>query len=235
MSQLLSKSELHTLLRNQGHAFWNATVDETPICVSPPVDTYITVALEVDGTLKQAYRDRYFACLCDENDDPLILHESGFGLREPFATIAAHRPANNSFMLGPFRWLLARMSRFRRLLLWPKDGFGRNGGKPLTLLPALTRLIEQLKPEQIEVGALRLETANPADAEVLWEIGELVGSDVYDFYLSDESGKEVYLLHHHDKIVISIPNSVSRDELMAELDGLDELFEDCSGYRFSAE
>jgi hypothetical protein len=88
MDRFLTRGELHFLLQARGHAFWSADPAGEPIDVSPPPEIYLTVGLDADGTLKPAYRARYFACRRDEDDDPLILHAPSFSLDESFAAAA---------------------------------------------------------------------------------------------------------------------------------------------------
>ena len=57
----------------------------------------------------------------------------------------------------------------------------------------------------------------------------------YDFFLADPAGHEVYQMHHHDKVVVSLPDGPARRELLAELAGRPDVFEDCSGYRSTAD
>ena len=49
-------------------------------------------------------------------------------------------------------------------------------------------------------------------------------------YLADAEGAEVYLAHHHDKVVVSIPDVATRQPLLQELTDAAWLFEDASGY-----
>jgi hypothetical protein len=80
------------------------------------------------------------------------------------------------------------------------------------------------------MGAILLDLASAKDCAVLWEVANLVGVNCYDFYLSDEKGSEVYLLHHHDCIYISIPDREKREGLLVELARWPNLIKDCSGY-----
>jgi hypothetical protein len=214
----LTKRQLHDLLRAGGHSFWIRDPDESPIDVSPPVEDYLTVALEPDGTLKPEYRDLYFACVTDDAGDPRIATDPAFG--PPADT------GDTSFARGPARWLARRLGRFPRVWLWPKGGFDR----PAEPGPEL-RTFHTNHVSSPDAAAIGLDLTNPADAAVFWKAVSLVGSDTYDIYVTDEAGREVYLMHHHDKIVVSIPDPDAFEDLLTELDGLTDAFEDWSGYR----
>ena len=56
-----------------------------------------------------------------------------------------------------------------------------------------------------------------------------------DCYLADAEGSEVYLAHHHDKVVVSIPDAVAWKALVQEITDAAWLFEDVSGYDSEAD
>jgi hypothetical protein len=43
---------------------------------------------------------------------------------------------------------------------------------------------------------------------------------------------EVYLAHHHDEVVVSVPGEGARGELLRGLTGASGVFTDVSGYAF---
>jgi hypothetical protein len=51
-----------------------------------------------------------------------------------------------------------------------------------------------------------------------------------DSYLADEDARELYLAHHHEKIVVSVPYADVRREMLREFAGEGWVFEDVSGY-----
>jgi hypothetical protein len=244
MERFLTKAQLHVVLRGRGHTFWSEEPAEAPLDVWPPPETIITIGLDPDGTLKPAYRQRYFACVRNADEEPLFLHASGFALEEPFATAAVNEPGNNYFAMGPVHWLLARVRRFERVLLWPKGGLrGDDGLGFLTVIggertdnaPHVARWLARHAAEPARVGAVLLGLSDLDDCQALWEAANLVGVWSYDFFLSDAAAREVYLLHHHDKVVISIPDARARRELLEDLARQDKLLEDCSGYESEAD
>ena len=244
MASFLTREQLHGHLRDQGHGFWSDNPEVAPIRVSPPPEEYVTVALEPDATLKPKHRQCYFVCVRNDDGEPVIYDDAEFALREPFATVAERHPTNNYFMMGPIRWLLRRIERFERILLWPPDGFcGAYGldftftisGVRLQDLPRLANHLNGLHVDPSEVTAIVLSLNELPDCEVFWEIANLVGIDTYDLFVSDLFGREVYFLHHHEKIAVSIPEKRTRQELLDELETLDDVFEDWSGYEHKAD
>jgi hypothetical protein len=245
LDSFLTRGQLHGQLKARGHAFWSAELVEAPIDVSPPPETYVTVGLDVDGTLKPAYRERYFACRRDADDEPLLVRAPAFALQGAFAIAAERDPGNNYFAMGPLRWLLVRVRRFERVLLWPKGGFRGDDGLGFLLMTGGGERIDQAArladwfqrhaPQPARVGAVFLDLSDLGDCQVLWEAANLVGVWSYDFFLSDAAGREVYQLHHHDKVVVSIPDARARRQLLEELTRQTDVFEDCSGYRSEAD
>jgi hypothetical protein len=228
MSSFLTREQLHGHLRDQGHKFWSAKPEAAPINVSPPPEEYVTVALEPDSTLKPEYRDCYFACVLSDDDVPVICDDPEFALPEPFATVAEQNPINNYFMMGPFRWLLRRIAPFSRILLWPRDGF--HGDTTQRAGPHFASWIARHAADPSVVGAVVLNLSELSDCQVLWEVAEAVGVDCDDYFVSDLLGREVYCLHHHDKIVISIPDNGTRREVLDDLESLSGVLDDWSGF-----
>ncbi|QEL17529.1 hypothetical protein [Limnoglobus roseus] len=241
MSRFLASQQLHALLRDRGHAFWSDLPAEHPIDVLPPADIHLTIGVDPDGTLKPAYRDRYFACVRDAEDEPLLFRDPAFALDEPFRIAAGGEPSSNDFVKGPVRWLLARIAHFGQVLLWPKGGFrGRDGlafipttggGERIDNAPHLQAwLVRQSFDPAATVAAL-LDLSDGEDCRALWDAANLVGRSSNDFFVSDLEGREVYLMHHHDKLVISIPDEQTRESLLADLEARSDVIEDWSGYR----
>jgi hypothetical protein len=232
VNRFLTRQELSAVLRTGGHSLWTPGPEEPPVDVSPPAKDYLTIALEPDGTLKPAYRDLYFVCMKDPTEGPKIASDPAFAVTGDVQ--------NSDFALGPARWLFRRLNRFARIWLWPVGGFRGAGGLGFLLgssvsgridsAPVLGRWFMDQKPDP-GTAAIGLNLKEPMDAAAFWEAVRLVGADGYDIYVADEAGREVYLMHHHDKVVVSIPDPDVFDDVLAELDGLSDVFKDWSGYR----
>jgi hypothetical protein len=51
-----------------------------------------------------------------------------------------------------------------------------------------------------------------------------------DCYLADADASEGYLTHHHEKVVVLVPDAEARERLLQELREASWLFNDVSGY-----
>jgi hypothetical protein len=242
---MISKIELHRRLVEHSHTFWSEKAGEVEANVWPLPKNIITVGLDPDGTLEPAYRQRYFTCIRDENGLMRIEEDLGFAFPKPFATVAERESVSGDFMYGPMRWLLVRFQKFPRILLWPEGGFrGEDGcgflindmmGMRLDEAPRLQRWLRETVPEPAVLGAALLDLSLEWDCEILWEMTDLVARLSYNVYLSDFAANEVYLLHHHDKVVVSLPNNQRREEMLSELTKRPDIFEDCSNYTSDAD
>src|SRR5262249_25779527 len=160
--------------------------------------------------LKPAYRERFFACRTDEANSCDGHQEPSLTLPAAFAKVAGVGPAESDFLAGPVRWLVARLQPFPRVLLWPvgeyRDALGFVRPEVLAALPRLRTLLGSDGPVGGAIGAVVLDLTQPGDVAVFWEVADLVGRNHEDFYVGDEAATEVYLLHHHDKVVASVPD-----------------------------
>ena len=87
--RILIPTELQSRLVQQGHHISSQLEDKYPTDVWPPPEMIVTVALDPDRTLKPAYRERYFTCGKDEEDEPLLPGEMDFDLPEQFSSALA--------------------------------------------------------------------------------------------------------------------------------------------------
>ncbi|MEW4569389.1 hypothetical protein AB1L88_16110 [Tautonia sp. JC769] len=205
--------------------------------VWPTAETIVTIAVNLDPTLKPAYRERYFACYVDseDNSSPLLRDDPAFALPRTLREAAAGSPAALPFLEGPFRWLARRMIRFSSVLLWPASaepapGWPFSQARLLEGLPLLRKRLESASAGLAEVGAVLLLPEREADGAILWEAARHVAGSFSNFHVSDPECREVYLLHHHDKVVASVPDLATRQQLTEELASQPDLFADCSGY-----
>jgi hypothetical protein len=201
----------------------------------------VTVALDTDSTLKPAYRERYFTCEKDEEEEPLLLSEMDFDLPEQFCSALALEPISSYFMLGPMRWLFPRLAKSPGVVLWPKSKYRQPGGTwffqnwEIDQVRLLHEWLSEVAPDIPSVGGIVLNLEELWDSRVLWEVANFVAQSYHDYFLSCLDGSEVYVLHHHDKIVVSIPDHQTRQELLDGLTARPDLFRDCSGYTSPAD
>jgi hypothetical protein len=240
---VVNPTDLHARLMGQGHAP-SPDARESAIFtqVWPPPEMIVTVALEMDTTLLPTYRQRYFTCVLDQDENPVIQYKSEFALSGVFAAIAGNEPATGPFMAGPLLWLLRRLRPFTELLVWPDENAWASGGGCL-LEPEHFADLPQLQPwarggvDQFSglPDAILLDLKEASDCRVLWRLANLVAWSSSNFFVSDALCREVYLLHHHDKVVISIPAGETRRALSQELAKSLDVLRDYSGYTTSAD
>ena len=233
----LPRVELRNLLAQRGHSLGGDGKLDTDIF--PPQKAIVTVAMNLDPCQAPAYRERYFTTLVDREEcKPLIRNHPDFALPELFATALDNEPIGGrelrgNFLLGPFRWLLRRLVRFPQMLLWPEnqirasDGFMRRDWV-LDEMPRLKGWLHGAGPPN--AGAIVLDPGDIADCRVLWEVAEQVEAGFDNYFVSDLAATEVYELHHHSKLFISIPGPSERQRLLDELSKYSEVLEDCSGF-----
>ncbi len=234
----ISRVELDRRIALAGHRAWEGQPELTAGHVNPPRDAYITVGANLDSTLKNEFREYYFCCLLISRENPVpgVRDDPRFALAGHFPAIEADQPSIGEFAQGPFRWLLRRLLRFDGLLVWPesRDESGTTQGFYQNLfLGDLPRLRQRLPADPGELasqGAVALDLKEPEDCRILWEVANSIASSFDNWYVSDPDCLEVYLLHHHDKVVVAIPDEARRAALLDELDESADLIEDYSGY-----
>jgi hypothetical protein len=234
---IVGLQELSKRLAMNGHQLWPETVrhsSSTDVWPSPA--TIATVAMELDGTLPPSYRHRYFACVLDAEEQPILQYHAAFQLSTPFDSIRVQEPPRGHFMVGPFLWLLRRLRGFSRILLWPREKYRKTDGvwffNPWEVdhVGALFEWAREAALNSLPVDAVMLDLVRQRDCRVLWQIGNLVADSHLDYYVSNADVTEVYLLHHHDKVIISIPNADLRRKVIRELNEVSDVITDCSDY-----
>jgi hypothetical protein len=207
----------------------------TDVCPTP--DTIVTVGMNLDPTLRPACRHRYYACYLKSEDEPVpaLRDDPSFTLPVPFLAASLESSADDCFLGGPCRWLLQRIARFDSVLLWPAcrgsdtaEAFAQSG--LLEEVPSLRGKLPADLPSLSGIGAVVLDLLREPDCRVLWDVMSRVSQSFFDFFVADPECREVYRLHHHGKVVVSILEESLRQELLDEIDGHSDLIEDCSGY-----
>ncbi len=206
----------------------------------PNPDIGITVAFYEDVTLKIPYRQRFF--LCEAEPEPVF---RAMGCPEPHRArwlelLSQQRPGYWwDFLAGPGAWLLTRLTRFREVVAWSNRGLpwdmlagpcSRDYG--LVVPTEASPFFEPTDgPEASQPRLLEVQDERFADAVTAC----VLFASVYmqDCYLASVDAAEVYLAHHHDKIVISIPDPVIRGQVLQEIIEAPWLFDDVSGFASS--
>src|SRR5947209_203719 len=102
MMATITATDLHERLARAGQF---AAGGAEPACATdvwPAAETNVTVAMNVDPTLRPGYRQRSFACLLRSEEDPIpaLRDEPAFALPEPFRELEPV-PTNDRFLSGP--------------------------------------------------------------------------------------------------------------------------------------
>jgi hypothetical protein len=225
------------ILLARGHRLSEESDYWPGLCVSPDPDTYITVALEQDPTLKRQYRQRYFVC---EPEPERVFRVTG--CPEPFGAmwlemLSRQPPCEmQEFLAGPGSWTLSRLVRFQRLVVWARSGLVWESIDNSTIrdwglyvpVGAASLLADPPNGDRYSPRVFGRKDNHFVAAVAACFLFPTLGWA--DCYLADEAGTEVYLAHHHNKVVASVPIAAARRELLDELESATWLFTDESGY-----
>ncbi len=241
MRQDLTLDGWRLRLVGQGHRItepWQPT--PTGVTLWPDPDTIVTVAVEEDVTLKKEYRQRFF--VCDPGPEQVFRVT---GCPEPhrgrWLELVSRQPPSywRDFLAGPGSWVLSRLARVRAVVYWAEAGLSWDGLDNATHrdwgvdVPseAVAFFAAPGEPDTHRPRLVPVQDRRFADVVAACFLLASVG--LRDCYLADEGGAEVYLAHHHDKVVLSVPAAGTRAELVQELASASWLFTDLSGYSSS--
>jgi hypothetical protein len=238
MSDSLTFHSWRECLERQGHVV-KESEDKTVtgFHLLPSADTIITVAIELDGTLYRRYRSRYFLCQADA-ERVLRLFPCLEAQRDRWLELVSCQPPGywRDFLAGPGSWLLGRLTRFREVVAWANHGLSwakidtpthRRWGMEV---PAGAAPVFAAYEASGGHGPLRLAVNDERFPDALAACILHASVGMWDWYLADATGREVYLAHHHDQVVASVPSQAARHELLEELSNAPWLFTDESGY-----
>ena len=217
-ARILSPVELHDRLVAAGHPLDTAGGASFATVVQSSPETIVTIASNLDPTLMPAYRGNYFACLLKigrgPDAGPLAMTPPDSPARGRFRRIDEGRTSGYGFLDGPFRWLLRRLIGSGEILLWPED---RTAGTAPGPVPGTGRARSSSTSD--ETRAVAPCGRSPSVSR----------TEFRNAFVSDPACTEVARLHHHDKIVLSIPDEARRRAVLGELRDCESL-EDCSNY-----
>lgn len=243
MRERLSFDTWRQRLASKGHRI--AEQDETErtsFGIWPDPGTIITVAVDPDGTLKPDYRQRYFLCECEPEQIFRLV-----GCPEPhrnrWLELLSRQPEGywHDFLAGPGAWTLARLTQFREVVTWAERGLAWTALEDRTYRDwGMDVPTEAIRFSQATHGTeayqpYRFSSGDERFADAVAACFLFASVDLRDCYLADAEGSEVYLAHHHDKVVISIPDAVARETVLQELSEAAWLVEDVSGYAYSGD
>ncbi len=237
--------EVEALLVSRDHTLDVDNSDSGCLALSPPEEIYLTVALRPDAVLFRRWRQRYFLC---KPDPASILTRSS--IAEPFRQrwqlmLGEIRPPVNFDGLKALATLtFTRLFGCDRIFMWLK--------KPNRYYPdyrsEMYSQIEQYIGSTVGSGRWRrhLDTnpwshalvLDPRDEEFPYLIAAyfLYSSNFFsEVYFSRDDVTEVYEMHHHDKLIVSIPDPFQRTEFLSFLTTNSAIFEDRSNYEMMEE
>ncbi|HYT87966.1 MAG TPA: hypothetical protein VEL76_04545 [Gemmataceae bacterium] len=232
MLEEVSLAAWRSRLERQGHRVTEPNEETvTGFTLWPDADTVITVAVEPDGIISQVYPQRFFLC---EAEPERIFHIAP--CPDPHSSrwleLVARQPPGywHDFLAGPGSWLLSRLARFEQVVAWADHGLPwstldqpihRNWGMDVP-----TKAAPFFAPNS-GTDADRPRLLSRADerfADVVAACLLFASVGLRDCYLADTAGKEVYLAHHHDLVVVSIPDAEARADLLGNLTDASWLF-----------
>ncbi len=237
-SVVIRPDDLYCRLIDRGHCVEDLGADGR-VSVLPPPDIIVTIALDPDPTQDLNHRQRYFVVCCSDNGDPAIFCHPYFLLSKSFSEAASQERPVNDYAKGPVVWLLQRLSTFGRVLVWPNGIAWRRNPGGRFLEDGVFDDLPQIRPWMGHPGqsplpedmvAIGLDVTEPADCKVIWRIANFSARSCDEFFMADANCNEVYYLHHHEKIIVSIPDDRTRANLVGQLVSRTDLFTDYSGF-----
>src|SRR5262249_38735552 len=186
-------------------------------------------------------RRRYFACspdagkILERGGCPNVL---GRYLLTFLEQLGQGQGCYYDFLAGPGAWALARLGQCDRVLVWLADFPGRPWWSAEELARTAGHLQAPLPFPSLLPGAgtssrpraFLVPTQGEAFAELFVACALMASWDSRDCFIASASGEQVVLLHHHDKVIVSIPDRTSRPQTLRDLRNNPDLFEDVSGY-----
>jgi hypothetical protein len=221
---------LQASLLEMGHSIEQGSTTD----VWPPPDIIISVSTSVDATLGHEYRNNYFICQKDGGDAPMIGSLPQYRLPHIWEAAIATFVTPSFFLLGPFRWACRQLTRYDRIVVWPRSKYRISGSWFVQEwdrknVPRLLSLLSTAAGDG-NIGAVSLSTSSKAHCMILVEIANYVGTSDFDMWVSSDNMREVYLLHHHDVVVASVPEYAKRQTILQACAMLGSGLIDASNY-----
>jgi hypothetical protein len=224
MSEELTITDWRTRLERKGHRIldtsleWPAdsilNVDPASLPrrigweLLPGPETIVTVANEDDGD-PSTFECKPDARLC------FRLFECPEGYRSHWLELVDQQPPGGywqDFLAGPGAWLLCRLARFNKIVVWADTdlwdgGYQEWGIHVLNPTRPFSTTSNSSQPYVVGTDEERF-----VDVVAAWLSNASNGAK--ECYMANLEATEAYLAHHHDKIVASIPDAETRRALL---------------------
>lgn len=236
MVDIIPFADLVGRLRRKGH---NVVACEGHGRAGPALsvgpDRIITVAVEEDPVLKEPYRQRYFVC-----DGARLAALTGLPeeIRGRWLGLVSRMSGGweRAFLAGPGAWLLSRVVSSDRVLTWVRDGEHSWYQATVEAFCSKVGVEGETRTVLDLIGQKRRSAAVILDPRADWFLAavavslSMTSETCVDCFMADGSCEAVYKIHHHDKIVASIPNAGLRAGAVWDLISNPDFFVDVSDY-----
>jgi hypothetical protein len=232
----MERAELRERVVSRGHVIVPGTfLDE--FRVAPPADVIMTVAVDEDPTLREELRNRYYLINFDNWRSLSALCSNKVGWREWLKIVVSTAEGpHRDFLGGPGAWLLARLQRSAEACFWRFPAHGGTGceGEVLDWDVAwadVSRIQRfrafwnamAMKPQTLTLMNLDFVTLLAGSIASVEETSCDCCVASYDY-------REVFCIHHHEKIVCSIPDLARRKRIERQMTKRPDLFSRANGY-----
>jgi len=229
MASDLSVEQLIERLRRSG---FGSSPDENLPNVWPTPDRIISIGDELDCTLNRQYRNHFFSCIKDADGRAVISRVTKFAFRNRSGMVIDFKPLS-AFADGAVRWLSNWLTRYREILyVWPETKHGgllwADEHTPEPASECARRWIDERRTMAAAIPQLDLDRDH--DLLVLLGLADWVGCTTTNIYVADHALNCVFLMHHHDKLVVDCRGEQRRQALISDLRSCEGCFQDCSHY-----
>jgi hypothetical protein len=194
------------------------------------------MALEADPVLRKEYRLRFF--LCEPNAETILVRGNcPHDLRRFWVELLSSLTPDHerNLLAGPASWALTRLSSHERILLWAEREPPWSQYYVHDLRSKYNTIINSASSvvpfgEGGSLTAFVLSPQGDSFVNVLAACFLLTSRSCHNCFIADEGCAEVYQIHHHDKVVASLPDTDSREEALQHLTLNSDIYTDISGY-----
>ena len=235
MANAIGIDSWKTLLKAQGHAL---RVDSpTAIALDLDPEKIITVALEAHVMMYPEWRQRYFICPDPEQVLPSLSCAEPHRLRWNELISQQTMSYWRDFLAGPGSWLLTRLAQFEQVVFWSDRAWTWPGVYDASHRPSGMQVPEKgsaffsdLSQTRQPFGPCQRTVHRQDFADILAACFLLVNYGGRDCYIADSRARDVYLVNKDEMVIISIPETARRQQLLQELQQAGSPFKNVSGF-----